>query len=96
MTKDNCCLFFYLQFVAGAKDICEALQQAGYWADFIEPSSGRPVSPQPDPEILNQNSYINKSDLVTLSLCRPLQNVIVQTQKCEPCQLKKLSPPCPA
>ncbi|XP_052258704.1 cobalamin trafficking protein CblD-like [Dreissena polymorpha] len=29
-------------FVEGASDICEALQCAGFWADFIEPSCGKP------------------------------------------------------
>lgn len=29
-------------FVEGATDICGALQQAGFWAEFIDPSSGKP------------------------------------------------------
>uniref|UniRef100_A0A0P5X744 Methylmalonic aciduria and homocystinuria type D protein, mitochondrial n=1 Tax=Daphnia magna TaxID=35525 RepID=A0A0P5X744_9CRUS len=29
-------------FVDAAKEICEQLQNSGYWSDFIDPSSGRP------------------------------------------------------
>lgn len=33
---------FYLQFVLAAHSLCKKLHNAGYWADFINPFSGRP------------------------------------------------------
>lgn len=29
-------------FICGAKEICQSLRQAGFWADFIDPASGIP------------------------------------------------------
>lgn len=29
-------------FMTGAQEICQALNDAGYWADFIDPSNGKP------------------------------------------------------
>lgn len=34
--------FSLLQFVLTAKNVCDKLRNAGYWADFINPFSGRP------------------------------------------------------
>uniref|UniRef100_A0A4W6FE83 Metabolism of cobalamin associated Da n=1 Tax=Lates calcarifer TaxID=8187 RepID=A0A4W6FE83_LATCA len=33
-------VFYSLQFVSGAKEMCFALWTAGYWADFIDPTTG--------------------------------------------------------
>jgi hypothetical protein len=32
------------KFVDMAKVLCESLENEGHWADFIDPSSGRPVN----------------------------------------------------
>jgi len=32
----------FCQFVLAAQDVCTRLKVAGYWADFINPFSGRP------------------------------------------------------
>lgn len=32
-----------LQFVSGAKEMCFSLWTAGYWADFIDPTTGEAV-----------------------------------------------------
>lgn len=36
-----------LQFVNGAKEMCFSLWTAGYWADFIDPTTGAAVSSSP-------------------------------------------------
>lgn len=38
------CATSQLQFVSGAKEMCFALWTAGYWADFIDPTTGAAVS----------------------------------------------------
>lgn len=39
------------QFVLAAKSVCDKLRSAGYWADFINPFSGRPYL---EPTITNE------------------------------------------
>lgn len=34
--------FIMFQFVVTARNVCNKLRKAGYWADFINPFSGRP------------------------------------------------------
>lgn len=41
---NQCWLLCCMQFIAGAKEICHALRTEGFWADFIDPSSGLAVS----------------------------------------------------
>lgn len=35
-------LIILFQFLIAAKNICDKLKTSGYWADFINPFSGRP------------------------------------------------------
>lgn len=59
------CLFF--QFFSLAKSLCNTLQQAGFWADYIDPCSGLPVSTkvlhfsQPFMKLCNQlDKYLSR------------------------------------
>lgn len=38
--KDN----NFKKYVETAQKMCLSLEKAGYWADYIDPSSGRPVN----------------------------------------------------
>lgn len=40
------------EFVEAAQEICKALSEAGYWADFIDPSSGKPYMSAPTNDTL--------------------------------------------
>ncbi len=44
MNLYKCYSNIWLQFVSGAKEICFTLWRGGYWADFINPLSGKAVS----------------------------------------------------
>jgi hypothetical protein len=62
------------QFVSGAKEICFALWTAGFWADFIDPSSGSAVSCSPTCfclfiHCLCQNIYIMCNTYVMYYSC---------------------------
>lgn len=34
-------------YVETAEELCSALRNAGFWADFVDPSSGKPVRHDP-------------------------------------------------
>lgn len=46
-TPANAVRVLLLQFVNGAKEMCFSLWTAGYWADFIDPTTGAAVSFSP-------------------------------------------------
>lgn len=46
-TSACCVCVLLLQFVNGAKEMCFSLWTAGYWADFIDPTTGAAVSFSP-------------------------------------------------
>lgn len=47
-----CVCVLLLQFVTGAKEMCFSLWTAGYWADFIDPTTGAAVSSSRTPQRL--------------------------------------------
>lgn len=52
---------FHLKYVETAQKLCLSLEKNGYWADFIDPSSGRPVSF--NHFILNLKSNLTKKEI---------------------------------
>jgi hypothetical protein len=50
-------MWWWVQFVAFAKEVCAALIKQGHWADYIDPCSGLPVRRPLGHTILCPNSH---------------------------------------
>ena len=72
-------LGYIIQFASGSQEICQLLQKEGYWADFIDPSSGTPVSTLYTKILKNTNSlysqywilnhvnHVNPTDILSIT-----------------------------
>jgi hypothetical protein len=43
---------YFLQFIEGATEICNALYQAGFWADFIDGNGAGTTYPTTVPQFI--------------------------------------------
>ncbi|XP_030627106.1 metabolism of cobalamin associated Da isoform X2 [Chanos chanos] len=70
------------KFVRGAKEICFTLWRGGYWADFIDPTSGRAYfGSQPNDSILSADDLRHHLgfDIEYLASCRVVRHILKET-----------------
>ncbi|KAK1802398.1 hypothetical protein P4O66_022066 [Electrophorus voltai] len=69
------------KFVSGAKEMCFMLWRGGYWADFIDPSSGKAFFGAPLHESILQPEHSHPSGfhIEDLASCRVIRHVLKDT-----------------
>jgi len=61
-----------VQFVDFAKSVCAVLAGRGYWADYIDPCSGLPVSATSRPKIHEVSYSLDRAGFYALTMLAPL------------------------